>query len=176
MAAPGYQFPSYVISTDPYFTIAHMGDNCLACVHVENDLFAIVKQFHIVHEVQSVHIVLAFKSSLLAKEVSFLTQVFYGTALSPYGVKNACERFAWHPKQAPCAGHQWRGLLWRKVIYDNCFHLLDYMLNRDPEWAKSQRVMIDELHAKGHTSCASSFDTGVFLFGRMVMRRLPGQQ
>jgi hypothetical protein len=53
----------------------------------------------------------------------------------------------------------------RKVIYDNGYHHLDYMLSRDPELAKSQHVMIDELHAKGQTSCASSFDTGVFLFG-----------
>ena len=48
----------------------------------------------------------------------------------------------------------------RTVIYDNGCHLLDYALNRAPAWAKQLRILIDELHAKGHTSCANSFDTG----------------
>ena len=52
------------------------------------------------------------------------------------------------------------------IIYDNGCHLLDYMLNRDPEWARDKRVYIDALHAKGHVACATSLDTGAALLQR----------
>jgi len=46
------------------------------------------------------------------------------------------------------------------IIYDNGCNFLDYMLNRDPEWALDKRVFIDALHAKGHVACACSLNTG----------------
>lgn len=50
-----------------------------------------------------------------------------------------------------------------RVVYDSGCNFLQYALNRDPEWAASVRVFVDELHAKGHTNCAASYDTSVRL-------------
>lgn len=52
-----------------------------------------------------------------------------------------------------------------RIVYDNGCNFLQYALNRDPVWAASKRVFVDELHAKGHTNCAASFDTGEVLHG-----------
>jgi hypothetical protein len=51
----------------------------------------------------------------------------------------------------------------QNVIYDNGCHLLDYMLGRDPQWARNKNVYIDALHFAGHTGCAHSFNTGTNL-------------
>ena len=51
----------------------------------------------------------------------------------------------------------------RKVVYDNACHLLDYALNRAPEWSADLQPLVDQFHAAGHTSCARSLNTGVFL-------------
>ena len=52
----------------------------------------------------------------------------------------------------------WQSL---RVAYDNGCNFLNYVLNRDPRWAAILRVLIDGLHAKGHTACSGTFDTGV---------------
>jgi hypothetical protein len=48
-----------------------------------------------------------------------------------------------------------------RIAYDNGCNFLSYALNRDPLWAASVRVFIDELHSKGHKQCAAGFNTGV---------------
>ena len=50
-----------------------------------------------------------------------------------------------------------------RIAYDNGCNFLAYALNRDPLWAAHIRVLVDELHAKGHLHCAASFDTGAFI-------------
>jgi hypothetical protein len=50
----------------------------------------------------------------------------------------------------------------RNIVYDSGCHFLDYVLNRDPQWADGSDVVVDELHYPNHTCCAGSFDTGVF--------------
>ena len=48
----------------------------------------------------------------------------------------------------------------RQVVYDNGCNFLDYVLNRDPEYARGMRVYIDAMHFKGHT-CGLALDTGM---------------
>lgn len=56
----------------------------------------------------------------------------------------------------------------RKIVYDNGCHLIEYMLNRDPVWARKQRVFIDELHAPNHSSCSPLLSTGAFQQAHIV--------
>ena len=37
------------------------------------------------------------------------------------------------------------------IIYDNCCHLHNYCLNRDPEFFKHTKFLIDRFHWKNHT-------------------------
>ena len=57
----------------------------------------------------------------------------------------------------------------RKTVYDNACHLMDFSLNRAPEWTELMQPLIDAFHASGHTSCARSFNTGhASLYGSCV--------
>ena len=47
-----------------------------------------------------------------------------------------------------------------RIGYDNVCNFVAFALNRDPMWMASVRPVIDDLHARGHTDCAQSFDAG----------------
>lgn len=47
-----------------------------------------------------------------------------------------------------------------RIGYDNACQFLAYALNRDPVWAGSKRVFIDDFHGDNHTACARSFIAG----------------
>ena len=48
-----------------------------------------------------------------------------------------------------------------KMSYDNACNLIHYIANREPERLKNLLLFIDAMHCKGHTQCASTYNTGV---------------
>lgn len=64
-------------------------------------------------------------------------------------------------------------VLRRRVVYDNSCHLLDYSLNRLPEWTELMQPLIDAFHANGHTSCAQSLNTGTACLPRVTFACCP---
>jgi hypothetical protein len=54
-----------------------------------------------------------------------------------------------------------------RLVYDNACNALTYALNRDPQFARQLRIVVDKLHFKGHTACATSLDSGVPLLCRI---------
>jgi hypothetical protein len=43
-------------------------------------------------------------------------------------------------------------------MYDNACHAQDYVLNREPQWAKRTVFVVDKLHWHNHTACSPSFN------------------
>lgn len=49
------------------------------------------------------------------------------------------------------------------IVYDNACHLADYALNREPDWIRLSRLVIDRLHFANHVKqCSEGFDMRIY--------------
>ena len=47
-------------------------------------------------------------------------------------------------------------------MYDNACHAQDYVLNREPKWAKHTVFVVDKLHWPNHKACSPSFNVRLY--------------
>ena len=50
----------------------------------------------------------------------------------------------------------------RSIIYDNACNLLQYVLNREPEFFKNTRFAVDAMHYREHKHCGPDFDSSLY--------------
>jgi hypothetical protein len=50
----------------------------------------------------------------------------------------------------------------RSIVYDNACNLLQYVLNREPEFFKECRFLVDAMHYKEHKHCGPDFDSSLY--------------
>lgn len=50
----------------------------------------------------------------------------------------------------------------KRFVFDNGCNVYAYMLNREPAFFQSTRMLVDQMHFRTHTNCAPDYDTGCY--------------